>query len=420
MKKVCKILFIFSITLLSFISLKAQEMLGIINGNYAGVSSYAINPSQMADSKLYMDINVLTAGVSYQTDMRNNAFGNFRLNGPSVMINRGEHAFAFINAARTALSYKKTSAANGRYNEFQVAGVAWGEIGLSYAKIFKRVEKSWWAAGVTLKYLMGAGGAFYTNTTIPNTGGNSPSSYGNSGITSFSSGGMGFGKGFGGDIGITYQRKEKKENLLPFKKLCQQKYQPYKYKVGVSIVDFGFLKFSNKTNNTKFNENMGKVDSVLVSVNDTSYYITSDSINNSNNSSLYEKKYSVYLPAGFCVQIDYRISEHWFLNGTFVKGMNLSPEFVRRPTLIAFAPRYEKRWFEANLPIGISDMKYFKMGASVRFWNFIIGTDNLLGSIGAGANKSFDVYLSLKMNFQKGKCGRKKGGILEPFRQLFK
>jgi hypothetical protein len=402
-------------------SVKAQEMLGIVNGNYSGVSSYAINPSLMADSKLYMDINFLTTGVSYQTDMVKNAYGNFRLNGPSIMINRGEHAFAFIDAARTAISYKKTSSNNGSYTQYQVAGIAWGEIGLSYAKIFSRVEKSWWAGGLTLKYLMGAGGAFYENTSISNTGSSSSSTnISNSGVSSFGSGGMGFGKGAGIDIGVTYQQKENKENLMPFKKLCQQKYQPYKYKIGVSIVDFGFLKFSNKTKNSNFNQNMGKVDSVLVTVNDTSYYVKSDSINNSSNSSLYKKTYSVYLPAGFCVQFDYRISEHWFMNGTFVKGMNLSPEFVRRPTLIAFAPRYEKRWFEANLPISVSDMKYFRLGASVRFWNFLIGTDNLLGSFGVGTNKSFDVYISLKLNFQKGKCGRKKGGILEPFRQLFK
>ncbi len=402
------------------ISINAQEMSGIVNGNYSGVSSYAINPSLMSDSKLYMDINVLTTGVSYQTDMNKNAFGNFRLNGPSVMINRGEHAFAFINAARTAISYKKSSANNGRYTEYQVAGAAWAEIGLSYSKVLSRVEKNWWAAGLTLKYLMGAGGAYYTNTSISYSGNNSASgNLSNAGIGS-GGGGMGFGKGFGFDIGLTYQKKEKKENFLPFKKLCQQKYQPYRYKLGFSIVDFGYLKFSSKTNNTKFNESMGKVDSILVQQNDTAYYINTDTINNNNNSSLYKKSYSVYLPAGFCIQLDYHISEHWYINGLFVKGMNLSPEFVRRPTLIAVTPRYEKRWFEANLPVGISDLKYFKMGASVRFWNFIIGTDNLLGSVGVGTNKSFDVYLSLKMNFQKGKCGRKKGGILEPFRQLFK
>ena len=396
----------------------AQEMSGIVNGNYSGVNSYAINPSLMSDSKLYLDMSFLTTGLSYQTNMNNNAYGNFRFNGPSFMINKGEQSFAFINAVRTAVSYKKSGTNDGSYTQFQAAGAAWGEIGLGYSKVVSRVEKHWWAVGFTLKYLMGAGGAYYANTGISFSGDNSISAnLNNAGI---GGGGMGFGKGAGFDLGLTYQKKDKVVGYPPFKKLCQQKFQPYKYKLGFSIVDFGFLKFSSGANNTKFNESIGKVDSVQVTVNDSTYYITVDSINNPSNSSLYKKTYSVYLPAGFIIQLDYHLSEHWYINGLFVKGMNLSPEFVRRPTLIMITPRYEKRWFEVNFPVGISDMKYFKMGISARFWNFTIGTDNLLGSVGAGANQSLDLYVSLKMNFQKGKCGRSGDGILGPFKQLFK
>lgn len=392
--------------------INAQEMSGIVNGNYAGVNSYAINPSMMADSKLYMDINVLTTGFFYQISTKR-AFGNFRLNLPSIMINRGNHAFAFICAARTALSYKLNSANNGLYNEFIVAGAAWGEIGLSYSKTYKRHDKNWWAAGLTLKYLMGAGGSYYANTGISFTPQSSFS--GNLSNAGFTGGGsMGYGKGAGLDIGLTYQKKDKSENIQPFTKLCQQKYRSYRYKVGISVVDLGFLKFSQKANNSEYNSYMGKVDSVLIHLNDSvSYYINSDSINHSNNSSQFKNTYYVFLPAGACFQLDYRINKHWFINGLVIKGLNLDERFIRRPTLIAVTPRYEKRWFEVNFPVGLSDMN-FRMGASIRFWNFTIGTDRLFG-MGQG----FDVYASLKLNFQKGKCERKKG-LLEPFRQLFK
>ena len=408
---------LFFISWLISLAINAQEMSGIVNGNYSGVNGYAINPSLASDSKLYMDINFLTAGVSYQTNWKNNGYGNFRLNAPSFMLNRGENAYAFLLAARTAVSYKKTSNNGGKYDEYQIAGVAWGEVGLSYAKVVSRVEKHWWAVGFTAKYLMGAGGSYFVSTSLPTTGSNNASTnLSNSGISG--GGGFGFGKGFGLDLGLTYQKKEKMTGYIPFKKLCQQKFQPYKYKLGFSIIDFGFLKYGSKTSNSKFNQYINpNRDTIIVINNDT---IRVDSLNNSQNSSLYKSSYAVYLPAGFCIQLDYHVSEHWYINGLFVKGMNLSPEFVRRPTLIMITPRYEKRWFEANFPMGISDMKYFKMGVAVRFWNFTIGTDNILGSIGAGANKSFDVYLSLRMNFQKGKCERSGEGILGPFKQLFK
>ncbi|MFH0866403.1 MAG: hypothetical protein V1904_09410, partial [Bacteroidota bacterium] len=155
---------------LTAFSLEAQEMLGIINSNYSGVNGLCMNPAYMADSKLYLDINILAPGASYQTNSTNNAFGNFRLNGPSVMLNRGEHAFAFVDAARTAISYRKISANAGNYTEYQVAGLAWGEVGLSYAKILRRADKTVKAGGLTIKGLFGAGGAFFASNDIGYTG----------------------------------------------------------------------------------------------------------------------------------------------------------------------------------------------------------------------------------------------------------
>jgi len=65
-------------------------------------------------------------------------------------------------------------------------------------------------------------------------------------------------------------------------------------------------------------------------------------------------------------------------------------------------------------------MKYFRIGLAVRLWNFSIGTDNLLGSAGAGSNAGFDLYTSIKINFAKGRCGRKHGGnMIDPFKKLF-
>lgn len=408
----------FVFLLLTACALSGQEMLGIINSNYSGVSCVAINPSYLTDSKLYMDINFLSGGASLQTDLIKNAYANFRLNTPSFMLNRGDYGFAFFTAARAAISYKKISLKQGAYTEYQVAGIAWGEAGLSIAKVFKRFDKSVWSGGISLKGLFGAGGAYYSNTTI-NYSENSTASQtmNNSGITS-GGGGMGVGKGIAGDIGICYQKKMKKETVMPFTKLCQQKYNDYKYRSAFSIIDIGFLRFKSDANNSTFNRYL--VDTINYIHDSVIIVIPTDSLNNYNNSSLYKNKYSVYLPAGFCFQFDYHLTEHWYFNWTFVKGMNLSPEFVRRPTLIAFTPRYQKRWFEVNFPVSVSDLKYYRIGISVRFWNFIIGTDNLPGSLGAGMNVGADIYFSLKMNFRKGKCGRKHGGVFEPFRQLFK
>jgi hypothetical protein len=404
------------IMLLSFfirtaLPLEAQEMQGMVNSNYAGVSAICMNPSLMTDSKLYLDINFLATDIFFQTDMNKNAYGSFRLNGPGFMLNKGSHAFAFTDAARTAISYRKIDLGNVTVNgqeidEYKVAGLAWAEFGLSYAYIYHRAEKNVWSAGATLKILGGAGGAYFANTGNGYTLSNSFSN--NLQNLNFSDKGMSVGKGVGIDLGITYQKKEKPVNLLNFKKLCQQKFGDYVYRAGISIIDLGSIRFSNNVNNTHFNKNLtGYIPNSLV---DSSYYeLLADSNIQQYNSSLNKESFSMNLPAAVCLQFDYHYKNNWYINGTFVQGLNFSNSFVRRPTMLAVTPRYEKRWLEADLPLSVSDMKYFRLGLALRFWNFVIGTDNLLGSLGVGSNASFNIYTSLKINFQKGRCVRKKG-----------
>ncbi len=394
MKKII-IIFLFVI---SAIVAKSQEMLGIIGSTNAGVNVTSINPSLMADSKYYLDANVLTTNLFYQTDLVKNGYGNFRLNGPSFMINNGSHSFAFVNAARTDISFKKTSSSNGIYNEFNVAGIAWGEVGISYAYIFKRVEKSVWSAGATIKFLFGAGGAYYASSSAGNSFNNSAiDNIQNSGL--IGGGGMGFGKGLGFDVGLTYQKKINKESLKPFTRLCQQKYYDYKYKIGISIIDIGALRFSKSVSSTNFNANLTGHDTTNTNL---------DSTYNSKNSSLNQKKFSVALPTAICVQVDYHLQKHWYFNGLFVQSLQLANYYVRRPTMFSFAPRYEKKLYEISLPVSVSDFKYYRVGLAFRFWKITIGSDNLFGSLGVGVNKGFDFYLAIKINFLKGKCRERK------------
>src|SRR5258706_2005162 len=49
-------------------NLFAQEMLGIANSNYAGVSGMHLNPSTIVDSRLKFDFNLITYGISFDND----------------------------------------------------------------------------------------------------------------------------------------------------------------------------------------------------------------------------------------------------------------------------------------------------------------------------------------------------------------
>ena len=194
-----------------------QEMLGVVNSNYAGIYGIATNPSSMVTSKLYMDFNLLGVQASFrnnyiylnaedalpflfqkslpvyftnENEERNfniytsdeNKYGslNTRIDGPGVMMVDNKHAYGFTTAFRTnawfydippdiatflyeAIDYD--SLHNIRFphvDAMRVGSLAWTELSFSYAYNFHRYRWTHWSAGISLKPLLGQTG-FFTN-----------------------------------------------------------------------------------------------------------------------------------------------------------------------------------------------------------------------------------------------------------------
>jgi hypothetical protein len=51
------------IACICWINVSSQEMLGIVNSNYAGSNSLLINPGALMNSKLYSDFNIISFGA---------------------------------------------------------------------------------------------------------------------------------------------------------------------------------------------------------------------------------------------------------------------------------------------------------------------------------------------------------------------
>ncbi|MBC8490525.1 MAG: hypothetical protein H8D45_31300 [Bacteroidetes bacterium] len=62
------------------------------------------------------------------------------------------------------------------------------------------------------------------------------------------------GFGFGVDLGITYMYTTKGLSNNHFNRLCDQQYDDYNYKIGLSILDLGYIKFTKKAEVSSFNE----------------------------------------------------------------------------------------------------------------------------------------------------------------------
>jgi len=195
-------------------SVDAQEMPGLLNSNYAGVSSVLINPANMVLSKSYFDMHLLTLQsftqnnliyipgedyritnfidpendlpkyppdnnnfLYYRNSLDKFAFNQQRFTGPSAMMMYGDHAVALHTAVRThvsatnvpyeigvfsieGLKYDPLHNINFWSKNERISAMAWGEIGLSYAWAFKKEFRDKWSAGITVKRLLGHSAGF--------------------------------------------------------------------------------------------------------------------------------------------------------------------------------------------------------------------------------------------------------------------
>jgi len=208
-----------------------QEMFGSTLGNYSGVNGLQLNPSSMAESKAYLDINLLASDVfvqnnflyldkneyrlinffksgvalpshreQYGTELRNfytynnenkrDLYLQLRINGPGAMLVYGNHAFAISTGVRSVISAKNVpyEIANFAYlglnylpqqninykdnRPFKAGELTWAEIGISYAYTFYARNLKKITAGITIRRLFGYSGFYLkgnrTDYIVPN------------------------------------------------------------------------------------------------------------------------------------------------------------------------------------------------------------------------------------------------------------
>ncbi len=209
------------LTILGY-NLHAQEMLGIRPSNYAGLQSLGINPTGIIDSRIQVDINILSAGFTIENDYlfipkknlrlvgignivdrvdakdylddfvrgdvdKKNLNGGFSVMGPSVMFTLNKiHSLAFTTGLRGSVSVQDLlpEVAHYSYSEledpalysndpkqfrardFTFNAMVWQEYGLTYGTVFHNKDKHYLKGAVSLKYLSGVSGGYVRNADI--------------------------------------------------------------------------------------------------------------------------------------------------------------------------------------------------------------------------------------------------------------
>ncbi|MEO8066596.1 MAG: DUF5723 family protein [Flavobacteriales bacterium] len=439
--------------LASAMTVQAQEQLGIANSNWAGTDAVPLNPARMATQWPWLDINLVGANLfawndyvylgkqhSLVGEIRNGIhgtngdlligtdrsprdkrlFASAEFKGPAFAWSLGRTAIGLsmrTRAMATAIGLPNSLAVFGseglsyspqhgiRYPEtdFRSSTAAWTEFGGSVARIISANGNTLLSGGLTAKYIMAHAGAalqvdqfdYEVLDTARIEVYNARAQYG------FATPGTNAGKGFGVDVGLEYQRTEHDASrYVPHSQSTGCAPAAYLWRLGVSVIDIGGMKFNEAIGGTLVGARASipdydgmNVDGAegldsLFTADFTGYHV--------------DNALSIGLPTAVSVQYDRRIADRFFVAADLVQPMaGTQGTRLRRVATVAIVPRYETKRLEAALPIVLHEYRKPTVGLMLRLNNLIIGTDNILPLVSRPNVYSVDAYVRLKITLFK-------------------
>lgn len=421
-------------------NLNAQSYVGHTADNYSGVHALTTNPSNVVDSRLKADINIISGsafggsdyfginvsdiiksdgGFDFDSDVEkfpseaNNFFLNADVLGPSFMFNLSpKSSIGVVSRVRAFFNLNNISGElyenviddfdlneDFDFNSENLTGTihAWAEIGLVYGRILMDKNKNFLKAGVTLKYLQGAGsmflnspsfsGQFSAATETLNTQGTLM--YGTS--QDFDNNDINFDNlsaGFSADIGFTYEYRPS-----PGQDSTSRKYNKYKLKIGASITDMGSMSY-NKSVVTTYNMNNSVSTSNFNEDSDTKDFL--DENYTATETTVAQK---IKLPTALHLLVDYHLKNKLYLslqsNLSLIKSNTPNANTVINS--VTLSPRLETKWFAFYSPISIRQYGEFAWGGGFRFGPLTLGSSSILSNLISSTSKTTDVYVGLKI-----------------------
>jgi hypothetical protein len=317
-------------------------------------------------------------------------------------------------------------------NAFTVNMNAYGEIGLTIAKVIIKKDNFMLKAGVTPKMLMGYGSVYIKNrgVLIKAAGtdtiqfGETDIEYGYTDLShlqdleSINVGAIKnkiLGNGFGYDVGVAFEYSPKALKGATNKK------NNYLFRGGISLLDAGRIKYKQNMTTTNIRNTTGDKIFVLSSEFSDAWSVNTDrgleytdsamrtifDINSADISTISK------LPTTLNIQFDYNIAKMFYV------GANLSQDLrgkkaigTRRQSYLVVIPRLESRFVELSFPTGfMNDYKKVRVGMFLRLGPVFIGSDNLIGQLKTNNISGTDLYFGLSFGILKKKAKADKSAM---------
>lgn len=437
-----------------------QEQLGLRIDNYAGINSVLLNPANNLTSPFTWDFNLVSAGVFVENnyayvartnliallkntnnivsapditsdnqpgpndlvldyfDNENKRFFSFSAQamGPSLMINLNSgHTFGIFTNARAVSNSRDIPYQLGYYNfertpldepitipQFNVAGMAWSEIGINYAYQFA-TDYGTIGLGANLKFLQGYEGFYVANeseTTVSQLSGDtialSAANF-HFGLTDGNTDDSNDfnlnknGSGIGLDLGAIFTIDGNEENT-------------YFWKFGVSVIDIGKINFNNNVQRhlyqTTTTVNIPGNDYQNLANTADAYLqqLSEDILGDPTASNVGNTGFDIWLPSALSLQADYRVRSNVYVNATLVQRLPMGNIALQRDNIFAISPRFESRWLGVTMPVVLYNYQDFRVGTALRLAFLTIGSDHLGSILKKGNFTGTDFYVAVKIN----------------------
>lgn len=422
--------------------------------NYSGINGIFANPANLMLMPHKFELNLVAGSSSLDNNMislpdgvggfvqdainedpiRINAFQEpvghmyFDYNGklPSLAIRTNHFAVAGfyqerggvyarkipIELANRAIQGVQTGDANlGELDlrKFQAAGMFWREFGGHFSRPIKQYTRERIDAGINAKLLYGWIGTAVqsrkrTGFTITD-----------SNLINISEAELRFGEGeegwgFAVDLGINVIRRE---NGAWFKKFYTEADTfdiNYKYRLGFSALDVGWIKFQKSIGQTvnvadlsfqapsfdpNTNWNIDNFENAMLGAFDQVDTLVGIGISPSTS-------FTMRLPIALHAEFDWHFAKHLYLYNHITYGLPAANiHGLRRPSVIGVTPRFQQKKFEFSLPISLWDFKQPRVGAMMRIGAFSVGTDRLYALKKTRGVSGYDIYMTMAIKIDE-------------------
>ena len=216
------------------------------------------------------------------------------------------------------------------------------------------------------------------------------------------------GKGWGINAGVQYIRNR---NANFYRPCSNNEEKPYDFKIGVSIIDLGYMTFNREARTFQF-DNLS-TDWFYI---DTAKFIDVSQVDSMFSAQFtgkpantrYLRSFQIATPAAVSLQFDYALDNHFFVNVSAIQRIVLNRIALRRMNQLSITPRYERKRFEIAIPISFYEQFKPRVGVGVRYGILTIGSDMLSPLFGFTDSYGADFYLGLSIK-NRGNCGGSSG-----------